>query len=349
MKVTRIREQLRATTSKVRTGGQSRLETVAVKPPTAKDYKNRLKKFDDFCNRNQLDADTEHELDLALLEFFDEMFLDKEPLDVGTKTLAAVGDRRPEFYRSSRSGKLPRARRALQGWGKVDPLAARLPLPWPVVLALAAVAAMLKDLKLCIAILVAADGYLRPTDLLDIQPEDVTAGHGRLGPEFRHTTVLLAPFQRGKSTKTNEFNDSVIFDTQGREWIGEALAVLAKKAPPGKKLFQLSISQFNKAMKDLAEKLKITEMEVVPYLLRHSGPSQDYLAKLRTLPDIQKRGGWRSPESVRRYEKAARVMSRLTLLNEAQLAFCQHACLHIRALANGLPVPKDMSEALHRI
>ena len=102
-------------------------------------------------------------------------------------------------------------------------------------------------------------------------------------------------------------------------------------------------------MKDLAEKLKITEMEVVPYLLRHSGPSQDYLAKLRTLPDIQKRGGWRSPESVRRYEKAARVMSRLTLLKEAQLAFCEHACLHIRALANGLPVPKDMSEALHRI
>ena len=222
-------------------------------------------------------------------------------------------------------------------------------MPWPVVIALAAVAAMKKDLKLCIAILVAADGYLRPSDLLDIQPEDVTAGQGRLGAEFRHTTVLLAPFQRGKSTKTNEFNDSVIFDTQGREWIGAVLATLAKKAPPEKKLFQLTISQFNKAMKVLADMLKITEMEVVPYLLRHSGPSQDYLAKLRTLPDIQKRGRWRSPESVRRYEKAARVMSRLSLLTETQMAFCQLACKHIVRLAEGFPTPKELADALDRI
>ena len=43
------------------------------------------------------------------------------------------------------------------------------------------------------------------------------------------------------------------------------------------------------------------------YCLLHGGPSHDYAARCRDLIGIQKRGGWKSFSSVRRYEKAARL------------------------------------------
>ena len=45
-----------------------------------------------------------------------------------------------------------------------------------------------------------------------------------------------------------------------------------------------------------------------PYSLRHGGASDDALRGARTLASIKARGRWKSDNSVRRYEKHARVL-----------------------------------------
>ena len=55
-------------------------------------------------------------------------------------------------------------------------------------------------------------------------------------------------------------------------------------------------------------------MPSAPYMLRHGGASHDRATDERTLLEVQARGNWRCFESVRRYDKHARlgdVLSRL--------------------------------------
>ena len=55
----------------------------------------------------------------------------------------------------------------------------------------------------------------------------------------------------------------------------------------------------------------VSSLDLHPYMLRHGGPSYDRAYTLRTLEEIQKRGRWKSANSVRRYEKGGRVAEQL--------------------------------------
>jgi hypothetical protein len=342
-----MREQTRARLAKmtpdIRLGEASRLETVAVGAPTLKDYLKRLQVFFAFCVLHVIPILTDADIDLALLEIFDHLFLDGKPLDAGTKLLAAVGHHWPRLHRSGNSGLLPRARRALQGWNRVAPLPTRLPLPWPVVAGLAMVCAWLKEMAVALAIMVTADGYLRPCDLMGLRKQDVIQAHPQMGSQFRHVSVLLAPFSRGIPTKTHEYNDSVVFNSQGREWIGHLLYKASLKCQTDEPVFDFTMVHWNAVMKKAARLLVITHWEVVPYLLRHSGPSEDYLSGTRSLLDIQRRGRWKSAHSVRRYEKSARVTSRLDLLTKPQLLFMKMAVDSIQPVLASDKVALDPS------
>ena len=65
---------------------------------------------------------------------------------------------------------------------------------------------------------------------------------------------------------------------------------------------------------------------VVPYQMRHSGPSIDRANKTCSLMECQKRGRWKSWQSVTRYEKSARlavVWSQLPRGVQERLATCE--------------------------
>ena len=48
-------------------------------------------------------------------------------------------------------------------------------------------------------------------------------------------------------------------------------------------------------------------MQITPYTLRHGGANEDCAVIARSLEEVQKRGGWKSFNSVRRCEKHARM------------------------------------------
>jgi hypothetical protein len=58
-------------------------------------------------------------------------------------------------------------------------------------------------------------------------------------------------------------------------------------------------------VRDIAQLFQIPDL--VPYSMRHSGPSQDRAENARTSEEVRKRGRWASTQAVRRYEKAGRL------------------------------------------
>ena len=324
-KEVRLREQFRLAPVSIQKGEMSLLESQAVGPPCADCYKSLMLRFENFCEENGFKANTDAELDMALLEFYDHLFMEEEPLDQGTKTLAAVGHHRPRYHRSCRTGLLPRARRALQGWQRIAPLPTRLPLPWIAVAGVAMALAADGHPNAAVAVMVGADAYLRPGEIRGIMPEDVVAGRGEVGAAYSFTSLLLNPEQRGVQTKTHQFDDSVIFDSKGREWIGDALKIAAKATRSGEPVFPFTAAKFNTLFRGAGAKIGLAQHDLVPYLLRHTGPSHDYLAKTRSLADIKRRGRWRSDASVRRYEKSSRVMAQLAKIDKKYLTFMKKA------------------------
>ena len=344
----RIREQLRLTPDRVRDGGLSRLETVAVGGHASNDYSNKVELFEGFCARHALSTETEADLDMALFQYFDEKYLENQTIDFGTKTLAAIGHKFPQYYRCSKSGRLPRARRALAAWGKVAPPLARLPLPFPLICALAMEAMAMGFEMLALFLVTATDAYLRPGEALSIKAQDVIAGHPQLGGEFAFVSLLLAPFEDRQPTETGDYNDSVIFNTGGREWIGELLLKHAQTFAPDQKIFQISAHELRRQLTEVTQNLKLEAWKIVLYQCRHSGPSQDCIAKLRDLTEIQKRGRWRTKSSVRRYEKAARVTSQLAKLPKSLQLHCTMCVERLQKVMSGRAEPIQFRPCHHR-
>ena len=76
---------------------------------------------------------------------------------------------------------------------------------------------------------------------------------------------------------------------------------------------------------------------VVPYQMRHSGPSIDRAQNLRSLVDCQKRGRWASWKSVTRYEKSARLSASWGSIGRREqeaMLVCER---HLEALVLGHP------------
>ena len=72
-------------------------------------------------------------------------------------------------------------------------------------------------------------------------------------------------------------------------------------------LFGFRAREFLDAWTSAVVHLKVTELCDTPYQCRHGGPSRDIQLKLRPLEAVQRRGHWKSAQSLRNYEKSGRL------------------------------------------
>ncbi len=305
-------------------GGPSFLETAAVGLATAKDYKRRKDMFLQAASISDLLGCPLDELERALLEHFDTIYLDGKDVSHGAKLLSALAYFRPQLRGLTRSGLLARARLALQGWTRLAPTGTRLPLPWPVLAALAVVLMHMARYDAALATILAGDAYLRPGECLWLASEDVAPAQPQLGETFRWTSLLLFPRERGKPSKTLGYDDSVVLDSKGREWLGPLVEAQARRRPH-QQLFGMTYLDWLNLVKTAAATLGLQDWDITLYRMRHTGPSHDWLAQLRSLSAIQRRGRWGAASSVRRYEKSARVTSLLGKLPPEILEFAKVA------------------------
>ena len=115
---------------KKRFPNQTLLEQEAISNEVANDYMIRMQAFRVFVKQERLNVKGETNLDNALTYYLNYLFEEGHNLGDGTKTLAAILDSHPGCGQRAR---LPRSRRALQGWNRLDPQKTPPPLPWGLV------------------------------------------------------------------------------------------------------------------------------------------------------------------------------------------------------------------------
>ena len=227
------------------------------------------------------------------------------------------------------------------------PAKSRVPLPWPMLCAIATKTMEMDcpwQVAACLVLMYKC--YLRPCDVLPLKVKDlvrpVVAGDEALS----QWTVVLHAREDRLPSKTGEFDEVLLLDGPGSEKWRPTWIVLKAKAKHDS-LFNLSYRQlavaFSKAVRSLDyEKAGIVHL----YQLRHGGASHDAASHARDMLSSH-RDRWASHRSLRRYENGGRlaeVMSRLTP-SQVRHAKRQEACLHqVLGTACGRP-SKDRVES----
>ena len=117
-----------------------------------------------------------------------------------------------------------------------------------------------------------------------------------------------------------------------RLWITPVLEIL-KQGNGASFVWNFTYPEFVKAFNQAKDKLKIRDL--VPYQMRHSGPSIDRSRQARSLEEVQKRGRWRAHRSLVRYEKAARLAATMNSYTDQQQEYFRLCEQHIEAIILG--------------
>lgn len=296
-----FRKRLRATM-----GEMSILEMKSVKEPQRKDYLRRLDEFYDWVSHLELPLKTEEQLDAALCDYADIMYLNGESNSSGQKLKAALEFHRPEAFRRGELF-LPRFKRALKGWRRAAPTQTRMPMLEFVKGAISAVMVSQgwREMALCNEL--SFSTYARPGELMKAKAMDVVERNS----QFQYSVLVLSPFERGEGSKTGVFDEVLVMDDVRVPWLGQLMVQHSKSRMTqdgeNANLWSFSPAQFLQVWRSSVHALGVQEVFTTPYQNRHGGASRDHLLKLRTVPSIQRRGRWAVDSSARIYDKPGRL------------------------------------------
>ena len=119
-------------------------------------------------------------------------------------------------------------------------------------------------------------------------------------------SIVLNPAEDFRTSKMGISDESLIWDAKDLLFLTTIFRAIRLEKRSADDLFDFSYHSFFKALKEACAALQILPM--VPYQLRHSGPSWDRLKNHPSLPDVQRRGRWKTRASLVRYEKSAMLL-----------------------------------------
>ncbi len=159
---------------------------------------------------------------------------------------------------------------------------------------------------------------------------------------------MLGDRAGAKPAKSGEWDESVVMDWSGFEWVGLMLAALRERRPSGP-LWSLDSALLTTCLHQAANLSDVEVLEPQLYSLRHGGASHDALAHLRSLPAIKQRGRWKSDTSIRNYEKHAAALREAHRLPPRAVTFARRVESQLTEVMLGLRpslVPPRASEPL---
>lgn len=299
--------------------GLTFLESVSVSDKVRRDYESRVQTFESWASSLGMVLFPIALLELALLEFLHLLFWEGLGAGEGAKLLSALSALRPNFQADRHLClRLPRA---LAGWSKMRPPHTRLPIPWLVIHLWVIGLLLRKQPEMALATMLAADAYFRPGEVMVIRCGGV------IPPVVGGTNLLscwavsLFEARFCRASKTHNFDDTIVLDSTARPYLGPLLGKLAASRPADSMLFTFRYLEWAKEAHLAAVEMGLEKLELVLYMLRHSGPSNDIAEKHRSLQEVQNRGRWASKVTVRRYEKHGQLNKQLQLLPPKLLRF----------------------------
>jgi len=284
------------------------LETRSVRGPTMKDYQTRLDRFKVWTQKFQLPLDSPENLDLALVEYIQDLFDQGRKIDDGIRTHAAIRFFHPSLGRPM-AGTLPRTLRALKGWSLASPSQQRLPLPLEVLGAVIGFLATQGMHQLGLRLFLQFVTYMRPGECSNLLVKQMVAPQQTLGDRFMFFAILLHPSEDKVPGKTGVFDASVVLDSDA--WMYPLLTQLGMGKTATDVIWDqphnVLVDQFAKAL----EALNLTHLNSCLYTLRHGGATHDILTRRRSMMEVKQRGRWGSDSSLKRYVKLARLQTEL--------------------------------------
>ncbi|CAK0792456.1 unnamed protein product, partial [Prorocentrum cordatum] len=278
----------------------SLLEMKSVGKQSIPYYLQKFREFLDFVVDHGFDLHKDEDVDEALVQLMDLMYLDGWQVDQGEKLLAAVKLGIPRFSRAGLGG-LPRAARALRGFRKAAPEACRLGLPRAWVVAIVAAMLWRGRLESARRVVVMHDAYLRTGEATRLRAEDFAPPVGDHRGHERGV-LILGSSSAGVPTETGVLDDAVTLS----DWdfpTSKIQELLKAQRAPHEPLFVTKPAAFRKDFDQACLDPGLDKRNLASYQLRHSGPSRDALLGRRALPDIMKRGRWATLSSVKRCER----------------------------------------------
>jgi len=304
----RVKQRRKAAATRATPENLSYLESVTIGPGTEVDYRRRLGYFISWARTNQADWGSYRQLDVVICQYFDERFFEGWTADDGAKLLGALAFADPNLCKGTAS-MLPRASRAVKGWTKVGPAEQRLPLPWCLLLVIMADMFHRCLFAQPVCLLVQQNCYLRPGEVVSMLVKQLVSPTAGALPPYDRWAVNVAPFELLRPAKTGMMDESVTLDFL--EWAHPVFETLVRGRRGDEPLWPFDLAGLAAEFKLSVARVGLEHLRPTLYSIRHSGASEDYLRKRRSLEDIQRRGRWRTQASVRRYTKEAKLLSEL--------------------------------------
>ena len=296
------------------------LQINRVKPATQKKY---LAAVDLFLSRHmlkKLPAWDNHTWDCALQEHLDYLFDKGHGRADANAILAAVLWLQPGMGKKTKEV-LPLSAASLAGWNRLEPGFMRSPLPYPVVLAMVLTMAEKMLFQEALLLWMLFETYLRCGECLTLHCEDIIPPVLLESGAKSHTMVLACSSDRGLMTKTGLQNVSLALDLQRQQGMAEILVEFAKRRPEKQPLWDITYDRFRNAFKMALLTIGAGQLEATPHTVRHGGASHDRFCSARSLQEVQQRGGWKSHDSVVRYDKHALITKQMAKLDPLVLRF----------------------------
>lgn len=317
-------------------GVRTFLQKRTVSTAREKTYRRAWEDFKLWSLAYEIGLESLEELDHALTNCLNEMYFEGEDPSAAETLLAAA-----RYFRNDvkKVTDLAQASEALRGYRKLEPPQGRLPLPFPMLCVI--VKDLWKEMRgYALYLLMVWATCCRPGEALKIRKRDVVAPTSMC----RHWIVILnsgkehpgsqRPEVRNRSqgrdvvrpSKVGESDEAITIDQPYLKNLGKVVMDYAHALQPHDLLFDFTTHDVTKAFNVCLNKYAYYQMGICcTYQLRHGSASTDVLQGLRSLTDIQKRGRWQTPKSVRRYSNGGRVsqvFGNLTPFqkNEAHLA-----------------------------
>ncbi|CAJ1409470.1 unnamed protein product [Effrenium voratum] len=231
-------------------------------------------------------------VDKVLATYLEEMYHNGEDVSSAQYVVAALCFFRPSL-RTPGMVSLPKIKQSLRGWGKLSPPRSRLPVPWEVTCLLVEYAMKSNHVMIGLHILLMFTLYLRPSEALRIRQMDLVAPLKRARAGYQRWTVTLHPLEAARPSKTMEFDETLQFDLDYHQGIGEAVKRQAqlRGRQPGDVIFNHENKNVVAFLAEAAEKLDLRNLGPVhPYRFRHGGASHDFNMGFRDLKAVQARG-----------------------------------------------------------
>ena len=164
---------------------------------------------------------------------------------------------------------------------------------------------------LAIALEIAWCAYLRlPCDLISMTGSSLIPPQRATG--VAHWALLLYHEEEQPRSKTGQWDEGCLLDSDRVTAMGPMLAALVRRAQPGRPLCSFSAAHFRMLFRKVAVLAGLPDLN--PYQVRHGAASADALHQTRDMKSTQERLRHAAEASTRRYKKHTRYLRELDLL-----------------------------------